>query len=602
MGFNGSGGRARWQHWFPALLVAIFLLFTSTAQAKEWWNDDWQYRRQIDLDTTAQGADIQEQLSDIPVLVRLHAGNFNFANAKADGSDLRFMAEDNETQLKHQIDSFDAVDEVALIWVKAPRVAASGQSKIFLYYGNKNAADGQDALGTFANKYGMVLHLGEAEGPPRDSTANKNNAASFAGGQAQPSVIGNGMAFYGGVDKMVIPASPSLNMADGFTFSGWLRVNQQQKDGYLFFRGDGSNSIVIGVADTSLYAQVADGATTVRTPATATLTPATWHHIAVSVQPGKHLTVYIDGREMAASPMPGLLPALNGDIILGASAADTNHFAGDIDEIRLSTVTRSAAWIKGIFSSQGLQTKLVGYGAEMAGGGGGGSATVTYLKIVAGNISLDGWLVIGVLMIMGMMSMMVLVLKTFHVHLYAKDNKAFLESFRKHSGLFCLDGHYEEFENSPLHRVYRTGCETLTRMFSSSEKESSSPSLNSKEMSGFKAALERGYIQETKGFNDRMVVVILAISGGPFLGLLGTVWGVMNTFAAMAATGEANIMAIAPGVASALATTVAGLLVAIPSLFGYNYLVGKLKALTADIGIFIDEFIILVDVQHGEEP
>jgi len=602
MGFNGSGSRGRRQQWFPLLFVAIFLLLAGTAQAKEWWNDDWEYRRQIDLDTTAQGADIQEKLSDIPVLVRLHAGNFNFANAKPDGSDLRFMAGDNETQLKHQIDSFDAVDEVALVWVKAPNVAAAGQSKIFLYYGNKNAVDSQDAFGTFANKYGMVMHLGEAEGAPKDATANKNNAGSFAGGQALPSVIGNGMALYGGADRMVIPSAPSLNMADGFTFSGWLRVNQAQEDGYLFFRGEGGNSIVIGVAGTTLYAQVSNNGATARTPATATLTPATWHHIAVTAKPGEKLTVYIDGQAVADVALPGPIPALNSDIILGAAAEDSNHFAGDLDEIRLSTTPRSAGWIKGLFSSQGLQAKLVGYGAEVAGGGGGSGRTVTYLKIVASNISLDGWLVIGVLMIMGLMSMVVLVIKGFHVHLYEKDNKAFMASFQKHSGLFCLDGHYEEFENSPLHRVYRTGCETLTRIFGGGKNASADPRLNSKELHGFKAALERGYIEETKGFNDRMVVVILAISGGPFLGLLGTVWGVMNTFAAMAATGEANIMAIAPGVASALATTVAGLLVAIPSLFGYNYLVGKLKALTADMGIFIDEFIIRVDVQHGEEP
>jgi biopolymer transport protein ExbB len=88
-----------------------------------------------------------------------------------------------------------------------------------------------------------------------------------------------------------------------------------------------------------------------------------------------------------------------------------------------------------------------------------------------------------------------------------------------------------------------------------------------------------------------MVLLTIAISGGPFLGLLGTVVGVMITFAAIAATGDVNINAIAPGIAAALVATVAGLGVAIPSLFGYNYLITRIKDVTAETQVFIDEFV-----------
>ena len=74
----------------------------------------------------------------------------------------------------------------------------------------------------------------------------------------------------------------------------------------------------------------------------------------------------------------------------------------------------------------------------------------------------------------------------------------------------------------------------------------------------------------------------------------------MNTFAAMAEAGEANIMAIAPGVASALSTTVFGLIVAIPALFGYSYLVGRIRDMTADNSMFVDQFAIKVDAVFGE--
>jgi biopolymer transport protein ExbB len=91
--------------------------------------------------------------------------------------------------------------------------------------------------------------------------------------------------------------------------------------------------------------------------------------------------------------------------------------------------------------------------------------------------------------------------------------------------------------------------------------------------------------------NRLMVILTIAISGGPFLGLLGTVVGVMITFAAIAASGDVNVNAIAPGIAAALVATVAGLGVAIPALFGYNYLISRIKDLTSDIQVFVDELV-----------
>ncbi|HKJ22178.1 MAG TPA: MotA/TolQ/ExbB proton channel family protein, partial [Gammaproteobacteria bacterium] len=92
----------------------------------------------------------------------------------------------------------------------------------------------------------------------------------------------------------------------------------------------------------------------------------------------------------------------------------------------------------------------------------------------------------------------------------------------------------------------------------------------------------------------------IAISGGPFLGLLGTVMGVMITFANIAASGDVNINAIAPGISAALVATVAGLLVAIPALFGYNYLASRIKNISSDMHVFVDEFVSKAEEQYGE--
>lgn len=106
-----------------------------------------------------------------------------------------------------------------------------------------------------------------------------------------------------------------------------------------------------------------------------------------------------------------------------------------------------------------------------------------------------------------------------------------------------------------------------------------------------KASLDATVVRENQKLNSLMVLLTIAISGGPFLGLLGTVVGVMITFAAIAATGDVNVAAIAPGIAAALVATVAGLAVAIPALFGYNYLGSRIKAISADMHVFVDEYI-----------
>jgi len=115
--------------------------------------------------------------------------------------------------------------------------------------------------------------------------------------------------------------------------------------------------------------------------------------------------------------------------------------------------------------------------------------------------------------------------------------------------------------------------------------------LSGASMDAIKAAIDADLVRETQRLNSGMVLLTIAISGGPFLGLLGTVVGVMITFAAIAAAGDVNVNAIAPGIAAALLATVAGLAVAIPALFGYNYLASRIKNITIAMQIFVDEFV-----------
>jgi biopolymer transport protein ExbB len=115
--------------------------------------------------------------------------------------------------------------------------------------------------------------------------------------------------------------------------------------------------------------------------------------------------------------------------------------------------------------------------------------------------------------------------------------------------------------------------------------------LSAQSIEAIRATLDASLTRMTQRLNSQMVWLTICISGGPFLGLLGTVLGVMITFAAIAASGDVNINAIAPGTAAALVATVVGLGVAIPCLFGYNYLNTRIKEIVADMRVFVDEFV-----------
>ena len=117
------------------------------------------------------------------------------------------------------------------------------------------------------------------------------------------------------------------------------------------------------------------------------------------------------------------------------------------------------------------------------------------------------------------------------------------------------------------------------------------------------SAMERAVGETALRMESQMVVLSTAVSGAPFLGLLGTVWGVMDTFSDVAAAGSANLAAMAPGVSAALITTVTGLLVAIPAMFGYNYLITTLRGMIIELDNFAAELASEFEhkfVDHGD--
>jgi biopolymer transport protein ExbB len=574
--------------------LIFFITVAGVPKAYAWWDGKWQARKKIQFDTSSKAADIKDNLTDVPVLVRLSTGNFSFSGAKEDGSDLRFVSADDKSPLKYQIEKFDPKEEIALIWVKVPRIAGgSNQDFIWMYYGNSSAPDGQDPSGTYDVSQVAVYHFAEKDGMPQDSTAYKNNAASFTGLLGVPSVIGSGAQFIEPDASMKIAKSPSLNFTKGFTFSAWVRADRTDSAMQVFSWDDGSQSLVIGIDDGKPYCSLSAGrGRSAATPKTASLSTKAWSHLAVTIDPDKEIILYLNGIEVSSSKIKMTVPAPNADLFIAASAKGGGRFFGDLDEIQLSNTARPAGWIKAEFQGQGQDGLLTSY-LEEESGGGGESLTIHLMRIIVRTITLDGWLIIGFLVFMGCSSIFIFQKKVITLNQAKKGNEVFSRSFRSVDEPLGLLEKEDEFPGSSLYRVYQAGCEELKTCCDQPLR--TGQALSERAMNGFRAAVEKEAMYESRRLSAGMVILNMSVAGGPFLGLLGTVWGVMNTFASLAESGEANLTAIAPGVASALACTLAGLLVAIPSLFASSYVTSRIKDMNADVNVFIDDFILRLD-------
>ncbi len=154
-----------------------------------------------------------------------------------------------------------------------------------------------------------------------------------------------------------------------------------------------------------------------------------------------------------------------------------------------------------------------------------------------------------------------------------------------------------EFEGSPLYEIYEAGCEELCfQVLGSAEIDETfkarlkyADRITPAQMRSVQAAMERAVGESALRLESQMIILSTAVSGAPFVGLLGTVWGVMDAFGGIAASGSANLAAMAPGVSGALITTVTGLLVAIPAMFGYNFLVTTVRGMIVSCDNFAAE-------------
>lgn len=227
--------------------------------------------------------------------------------------------------------------------------------------------------------------------------------------------------------------------------------------------------------------------------------------------------------------------------------------------------------------------------------------------------TLPGRLVLLALFLASVFSWTVMVTKFRVVRRARQQRERFLDLFRADRQPLNLFRERARFEGAPVFAVYKAGCRELCfQLLGSSEVDETfrarldtAPKISPAQMRVVSTAMERAVGETALRLESQMILLATAVSGAPFLGLLGTVWGVMETFADVAQAGSANLTAMAPGVSAALITTVTGLLVAIPAMFGYNFLVTTLRGMIVELDNFAAELASEFEhkyVDHGERP
>jgi biopolymer transport protein ExbB len=593
-------------------LFACALIFAASAAQASWWNGDWSNRVKIDADAGPKAGNIGEAIGRTQILIRLTQGNFKFDSAKQDGSDIRFVAADDKTPLHYHIEKWDGlVDQVALIWVDVPDLAPGTTTPFFMYWGNDKAPDGADAHATYDTNQMLVWHFGGDTPLPHDATANGNNALTPAM-RDEAGIIGFGAKFAAATPPIKLAPSATLNLgaAETYTWQIWEKAAPVNQTSVLYDQHDAASTadFQIGFAAGIPYvlATPATGAP-VRAQAGAAISTDGWHLITATASADK-ITLYVDG--VKAGEAAGALPAITGPGLLGGAApiaaaapapgtaaaptpASPANFQGELDELQISNTVRPDGAIQTALHSQGPNANLLTFEApeQTSSGFSGG-----YIGILLHSITPDAMAVIGILMVMMLISWLVMINRGLVVSRTRGANKRFRltlrDTMRRHAMLLpnLPAGSHKALSGSSLLAIYETATREVNERLQGG-RTLPDGTIAPQSLAAIRSAMDAQMIREIERLNNLMVLLTIAIAGGPFIGLLGTVVGVMITFAAIAAAGDVNVNAIAPGIAAALLATVAGLAVAIPSLFGYNYFQVRIKGVVSEMAVFVDEII-----------
>jgi biopolymer transport protein TolQ len=219
-------------------------------------------------------------------------------------------------------------------------------------------------------------------------------------------------------------------------------------------------------------------------------------------------------------------------------------------------------------------------------------ATVLFSPVLATTNLIDvflrcdlvGQIITSGLAVFSIIAWSIMIGKHFELKRLRQLNQAFESHLNDQKTLLSLPESFRNKRSIPYADLFTDAIEAYWRATAiAKEKGDATPRAR---LEHAENALQRALSRQTLRYESSMIFLATIVTGAPFLGMLGTVWGVMEAFSAVAVQESASIKTLAPGVSAALLTTIAGLVVAIPSVFGYNFLLGNTKQLITELENF----------------
>jgi biopolymer transport protein TolQ len=207
--------------------------------------------------------------------------------------------------------------------------------------------------------------------------------------------------------------------------------------------------------------------------------------------------------------------------------------------------------------------------------------------------------VLAILLVFSFLSWVIIIGKFIRIKQVGRQSRKFLDFFRKSRRFSEVNTVATTLTESPLTTLFRAGYAELDAQIKAARSDESAPQTTGKlvikNIAGIERALERGITIEMARLTKYMTFLATTAAATPFIGLFGTVWGIMTAFRAIGTTGSTSIVAVAPGIAEALINTAGGLAAAIPALIAYNYFMGRLRLLRGAMEDFSLEFVNLAE-------
>jgi biopolymer transport protein TolQ len=207
----------------------------------------------------------------------------------------------------------------------------------------------------------------------------------------------------------------------------------------------------------------------------------------------------------------------------------------------------------------------------------------------------------GVFLLLALFSLVswtIMIGKFFQLSRSGRHTRAFLETFRRSRKFSEVNAATSRHVASPMVGLFQAGYVEIDAQVKARREEESAGGAQKyriKSLTAVERSLRRALAIEVQMLTKGLPFLATTAAACPFIGLFGTVWGIMIAFTDIGATGSTSIVAVAPGIADALVNTAAGLGAAVPALVGYNYFGARLRALRAEMDDFILEFMNLTE-------